>query len=214
MKQINTNIVQGYKEKDIPFSLYADENKSSNLAIFLPGGGYSVERPLFHYATKIFLNRSFDILHINYQYNDSFYDDFSNEELAEAVKYDVRTVIDKIFGDSPYENYYLVGKSLGTIAMGTELKRQIFKNAKAVWLTPLLHRDDVFNAMISSENSGLCFIGDNDYCYIEDRYNQLLKNPNILSTLFPKVNHGLEYEDDTPETIEVLKKIMKEMEQF
>lgn len=214
MMQIKSNTVQGYKENDIPFSLFTNENESKNLAIFLPGAGYTVQRPLLHYSTSLFLNKSFDVLHINYRYNDKFYDNFSMEELTEVIKYDVRTVINKILEDASYENYYLIGKSLGTIALSSELEREIFKNAKAVWLTPLLQRDDVFNSMINSKNKGLCFIGDNDRCYIEYRYNQVLRNPNIVSKLIPKVNHGLEYDNDTVSSIEVLKNVIKEIEQL
>lgn len=206
--------VTGYREMNVPFNLISIEENTKNLAIFLPGAGYTTQRPLFHYSESIFINKNFDVLQVNYQYNDKIYDEFSMEDLSEAIKFDVKTVFDKALKDTSYENFYIIGKSLGTIAMSSELKRDIFKEAKAVWLTPLLHRDDVFEVMISSENDGLSFIGDNDRCYIEERYNQILKNPRIVSRLFPNVNHGMEYETNTLGSIDVLKSVINDISKF
>jgi len=198
----------------VPFNLISIDENSKNLAIFFPGAGYTTQGPLFHYSEAIFLNKKYDVLQVNYQYNNKIYDEFSIEELSDAIKFDVKTIIDKVLKDTSYENFYIIGKSLGTIAMCSELKRDIFKEAKSVWLTPLLQRDDVFEAMISSENDGLCFIGDNDRCYIEERYNQLVKNPCIVSRLLPNVNHGMEYDNDPVGSVDVLKTVIHDISQF
>ena len=214
MLKTNKEKVKGYKGIDVPYTLIQNEENSRNLTIFLPGAGYTVDSPLFHYSEDIFLNKTFDVLKVNYQYNDKAYDGFSMEELSEAIKNDVRTVFDEVLKDTTYENFYLIGKSLGTIAMSSELSRDIFKEAKVVWLTPLIHRDDVLDAMVNSNNKGLCFIGDNDRCYTKERYNQLMNNPNIVSTLFPDINHSLEYDKDTVRSIEVLKSVINDIERF
>jgi hypothetical protein len=206
--------IKGFKGVNIPYTLLSIEGNSRNLTIFLPGLGYTTQSPLFHYARDIFLNKSFDVLEVNYQYNDKAYEEFTNEELNEAIKYDVSTVINKVLMDKKYENFYIICKSLGTIAMSSEIKRDIFKNAKVVWLTPLINRDDVLDAMVSSEHNGLCFIGDNDRYYSEKRYNQLLSNPNIVSRLLPDVNHSLEYDNDTLKSIEVLKVVIESIKTF
>ena len=214
MLKTNTESVKGYKEMNISYTLLRAEENSGNLTIFLPGAGYTIRSPLFHYSTDIFLNKGFDVLQVNYQYNDRVYAEFSMEELSEAIKYDVRTVIDTVLKETSYENFYIIGKSLGTIAMSSELRRDIFEEAKAVWLTPLIQRDDVFDAMVSSTNSGLCFIGDNDHCYTEERFNQLANNPKIVARLIPNVNHSLEYENNTVESIEVLKSVIDDINNF
>jgi hypothetical protein len=126
----------------------------------------------------------------------------------------VRTVLDIILKDNSYENFYIIGKSLGTIAMSSELSRDIFKEAKAVWLTPLIQRDDVFDAMLSCNNNGLCFIGDKDPYYTEKRFNLLANNPKIVARLIPNVNHSLEYENNTVESIEILKSVIHDIKNF
>lgn len=214
MFKVNKYSVFGYKEIEIPYTLLSTKEDSRDIAILLPGAGYTVQAPLFHYSTGVFLNKSFDVLQVNYSYNDKAYTDFSIDEISEAIKHDVKTVIDKVLDDKSYENFYLIGKSLGTIAMSSELKREIFKDAKAVWLTPLLQRNDVFETMIKGNNKGLCFIGDSDQHYIAERYEQLIKNTNIVSRIFPNVNHSLQYESDPVNSIDVLKSVVKEIDEF
>lgn len=210
----STLIIKGYKKMDVPYTLLRNEANSKNLAIFLPGIGYTVRSPAFHFSEAIFVNKYFDILKVDYRYNDAMYDDFSMDDLTEAIIYDVRTVIDEVLQEGNYENFYLVGKSLGTIAMSSELQREIFADAKAIWLTPLLHKDEVFDAMLASKNEGLCMIGDNDRCYTADRYNRLLENQNITSKLYPHVNHSMEYDNDPVGSIDVLKSVINEIEHF
>ncbi|MDX1806369.1 MAG: alpha/beta hydrolase [Paenisporosarcina sp.] len=210
----STGMVVGYRDMQVPFSLVSEEENSKNLVVFLPGAAYSVQSPVFHYSQEIFLDHSFDVLQVNYRYNDKAYDEFSKEELSEAIKHDVRTVLDKILTDTSYEKFYFVGKSLGTIAMSSELNRDIFREAHAIWLTPLLHRDDVFAAMVNNENRGLCIIGDNDRCYVEERFNQIKNKSSLVAKLLPNVNHSLEYDHNMVESIDILKEVIKDIQEF
>lgn len=206
--------VEGYKNMSVPFTLVSKEADSKNLVVFLPGAAYTVQSPAFHYSQKIFLEKAFDILQVNYRYNDKSYDEFTMEELSEAIKFDIKTVLDEVLKDTSYEKFYLVGKSLGTIAMSSILDRNIFKEANTIWLTPLLHRDDVFTAMVNSENRGLCIIGDNDRCYVKERFNELKAKPNIMATMLPNVNHSLEYDYNMVESIDVLKSLINDIQEF
>lgn len=214
MFTVKTRTVKGYKGFDIPFKMLSKSEGSKNLAIILPGAGYTTQAPLLHYSTGAFLHKSFEVLQVNYQYNNKTYDGFTMEEISEAIKFDVKTVLDDVLSSKTYENYYLIGKSLGTIAMSSELKRECLKNAKAIWLTPLLQREDVLSAMVRSENESLCLIGDKDSCYIEERYSRILENPNMTSKLIPNVNHSLEYDDNAVKSIDVLKSVIAEIAQF
>jgi alpha/beta superfamily hydrolase len=204
--------VKGYKEVDVPFKLLSKENRSKTVAIILPGVGYTSQAPLLHYSTGIFINKSFDVLQVNYQYNSNVYVDF--DEISEAIKWDVKNVLDYVLNNKIYENFYFIGKSLGTIAMSSELNREIFQNAKAIWMTPLIQREDVFHAMVKSKNKGLCIIGDKDPFYIEERYLKVVENTNITSKLIPNANHSLEYDENAVESIELLKRVIKDIEQF
>ena len=206
--------VVGYKEMQVPFTLISGVEGSKKLVVFLPGAAYTVQSPAFHYSQEIFLQKGFHVLQVNYQYNDKNYDDFTIEELSEAIKFDVKTVLDEVLKDSSYDNFYFVAKSLGTIAMSSLVEWDIFKEAQIIWLTPLLQRDDVFDAMIHSENRGLCIIGDNDRCYIKERFEQIIDKSTIVEKLLPNVNHRLEYTHKTIESIDVLKDVMNDIQEF
>lgn len=205
--------ISGYKELTIPYNYFTQE-KSNGLMIVLPGAGYTVQAPLLHYAKHFSQHLKYDLLQVTYNYNDEAYDDFSNEELGKAIKYDVRAVIDAVLEKKRYPNYSFIAKSLGTIGLSSELNRDEFGNAKAVWLTPLIHREIVLDAMITSKQKGLSIIGDADRIYSEERLGFIKQNPNIVSKVIPNVGHALDIEEDALKSIDLLKEIMADIEGF
>jgi len=68
------------------------------LAIILPGAGYITQAALLYYSTGLFLHKSFDVLQVNYQYKNKNYEDFTMEEIVKAINFDVKTVLDDVFG--------------------------------------------------------------------------------------------------------------------
>ncbi|MEK6268314.1 MAG: alpha/beta hydrolase [Planococcus sp. (in: firmicutes)] len=213
MKAINNKVV-GYKGIEVPYTVMLTEDYTKKLAIFLPGAGYTTKSPLFHFAEEIFLNANYDVLRVNYQYTDKAYDEFTMTELNEAIVHDVRLVISQVLKGRNYQDFYLVGKSLGTIAMGTEMLRPEFSNAKAVWVTPLLNQEQVLNTMVNSKNEALCFIGDKDRYYSAGAFELLKANPNLKSTLLPDINHRLDCQNDPLKSIDALKQIIAGIKEF
>jgi hypothetical protein len=61
-----------------------------------------VQGPLLHYSTGVLLNKNFDVLHVNYQYQSDDYQSFSYEDIIEAIKHDVNTVIGRVLEDLPF----------------------------------------------------------------------------------------------------------------
>ena len=214
MLQIKHNEVAGYKEKRIMYSTFSINEEAKGLAIMFPGIGYTVQGPLFHFATSIFLNKEIDVLQLEYPYGDSFYDHFTDQQLVEAVKHDSEVVIDQVLENKDYDYFYLIGKSFGTIALSNGIRKTRFEQAKTVWLPPLLRHDDVWNAMKESTGEGLCFIGDQDSHYEQNRFKVLENNQNMKTKLYNKVNHGMEYEGDILMSIDILKDIMREVNHF
>ncbi|MGG4488231.1 alpha/beta family hydrolase [Metabacillus idriensis] len=212
--KIKTDSVTGYKDAVISYTLLSKNAEAKSLAIMFPGLGYSAQGPLFHYSTGVFLNKNADVLQINYQYNSAFYESFSNDELDAALKSDVRNVIDTVLSSHTYSNFYLIGKSLGTIGLASELGRTAFFDARVIWLTPLLNREDVFVSMVKRKKRGLCIIGDKDPYYKEDRFQELKENPAIDTLLITDANHSLEVEGDPADSIDLLKEVMKKIAAF
>lgn len=196
--------------KSIPFRLIEQKRETNSLVIVLPGAGYTTKAPLLHFATGLFYAKGFDVLHINYT--------LSREEMSvlseEDFSRDVQHAIDSAIKNKNYSNYYVVAKSIGTIALSYLLNNTMLKDAKAVWLTPLLQREDVFSAMGNSDHKGLCIIGDRDSCFIEERFEKLKKNQNLILKVVEGGNHSLELDEEPIKSIEILKGVISNINEF
>jgi hypothetical protein len=196
--------------KSIPFRLIEQKGETNSLVIILPGAGYSTQAPLLHFTTGLFFSKGFNVLHINYSFNRQ-----EQSELSEkAFSRDVQLAINNAIKNKKYSHYYVVAKSIGTIALSYLLSNPMFKDAKVVWLTPLLQRDDVFNEMLNSDHKGLCIIGDQDHCFVEERFERLKNNDNLLLRVVNGGNHSLELNEEPIQSIEVLKGVISNINEF
>jgi hypothetical protein len=196
--------------RTIPFKLYKQEEKSNSLIIILPGAGYTTQAPLLHYTTGMMIKKGSDVLLVNYDYSRVVLSTLSEDEITS----DVQTVIDTILKDNDYTDFTIVAKSIGTIALTYLLKNPTFNSAKAIWLTPLLQRKDVYNALLNNKNKALCIIGDKDPCYNYEKFEEIKKNIKLKTSLIEGVNHSIEFESDIFKSIEVLKDVMFKIDEF
>ena len=193
-----------------PYRLIEQKEQSNNLAIILPGAGYTTQAPLLHFTTGLFFTKGYDVLHINYSFN--------REEMAALSEKDftknVQSTIDKALKNKEYRNYFIVAKSIGTIALSYLQPNTKFEISNLIWLTPLIQRDDVFNAMLNSNNKGLCIIGDKDPCFIKDRFERLKSNYHLQIKLIEGTNHSLELDGKPIESIEIVKSVISTINDF
>lgn len=206
--------VAGYMGLTVPYKFIRNDGNHKILAIFLPGAGYTTTSPLFHFTEEVYLNRGYDVLRVDYRYVDEEYDEFTAEELEKAVKVDASAVLDAFFSNAVYEEYYIVGKSLGTVAMSAELGKGRFEKANLIWLTPLMDQPEVLETMIDNRHNALCFVGDQDRYYSEENYRKLGDNPKLAANLYPGLNHSLGYENKPLDSIEILKEIISDIAKF
>ncbi|MGI8386607.1 alpha/beta family hydrolase [Robertmurraya sp. P23] len=199
------------ESKSIPFRLIENKEETNNLVIVLPGAGYTTQAPLLHFTTGLFYTKGFDILHINYSFSRQEMSTLNDRDLAR----DVQLAIENAIKDKKYSNYYVVAKSIGTKVLCYLLDNTMLKDVKVVWLTPLLQNDDVFNAMVNSDNKGLCIFGEKDsFCFIEERFEKLKDNQNLILKVVDGGNHSLELEKDTISSIEMLKSVISYINEF
>ncbi|MBD8070081.1 alpha/beta hydrolase [Bacillus sp. PS06] len=193
-----------------PFRLIEQKEETNNLVIVLPGAGYTTQAPLLHYTTGLFHSKGFDVLHVNYSFNREELSVLNGEEFAQ----DVQFIIDHAIKNKPYRQIYIVAKSVGTIALSYLLNHTMFKDSKVVWLTPLLQRADVLNAMVQNVNKGLCLIGDNDPCFIPERFELLKNNQHLVSSVIEGGNHALELENEPIDSIDILKRVISDINEL
>lgn len=213
MKYINSSVI-GFKDRKIPFTMHGKTDNAEVLVIFLPGSNYTVSSPIFHFLGEIIYKQSLHILEVNFPYKEEFYDDISQEDLYKAVVVDTQLVIDRVLETHAYANYLFIGKSIGTIALSSELKRDIFEKAKGIWLTPLINRKEVLHEIGNTPNKGLCILGDKDKIYSEEVWEKVKQNQHMTTRLVPNANHRLEYDEDFYKSIDLLKDIVAEIEDF
>ncbi|MBM7660239.1 hypothetical protein JOC85_001006 [Bacillus mesophilus] len=196
--------------KSFPFRLIEQQEKTKNLVIILPGAGYTTQAPLLHFTTGVLYKKGFDVLHINYSFTRQEMSDLNDREFAR----DVQLTIDNAIKDKRYTSFFVVAKSIGTRALSKLLHHEMFEDAKLVWLTPILQNDNVFHGMVNSDHKGLCIIGDKDFCYIKECFEQLKHKQNLLLKVVQGGDHSLELQGEPIQSIDVLKNVISAIDEF
>ncbi|WP_144702174.1 alpha/beta family hydrolase [Fictibacillus phosphorivorans] len=209
-----SNYVIGYKNLKIPYVIQTKTDQPKGLAIMLPGIGYTVKSPLFHFSSGAFLNKGYDVLHVNYPYSSTDYEDFSLEEITSTLINDVSKVLNEVVDHTIYKSYYVIGKSFGTMAMPTALDMLPSQSTKAIWLTPRLIGEQVFQTLRTCTQDSLCVIGDKDPFYDIDKMNHIIRNPSIECMMPHGANHALEVDNDILTSIDMVKSVMKRIDDF
>ncbi|KZE68933.1 hypothetical protein AWM68_01295 [Fictibacillus phosphorivorans] len=212
--QARSGHIFGYKNMKVPYLLQSNTESSNGLAIFLPGMGYTMRNPLLHFASGAFFRKGFDVLHINYLYYIEEYEAFTIDELKTALHQDVTSVLNEVLPGLDYSSYYLLGKSLGTLAMPAALKISPLQNAKTVWLTPNLKDETVLHTMMTIKQNGLCIIGDEDPFYDSEKIEQLVRNTQMEYMIPKGINHALEVDHDVLKSIDAIKMAIQSIINF
>lgn len=157
------------------------------------------------------IENGLSVLEVNYNYRDERYD---SVDVNKAIVDDVRLVIDQILHSDSVEQYIIVGKSLGTVAMASELTRNVFHDAKLVWLTPLLKQDDIYEAIQSHKGKQLILMGTADQHYVLERIQHFEQLTLTELEIVEQMNHSLEYTGNTYQSLRLLETLLKRVEQF
>ncbi|MGD6994140.1 alpha/beta hydrolase [Sutcliffiella horikoshii] len=203
-------INQKSEVKVFPTNLMIQKETTTKLAIILPGAGYTSQGPLLHFSSGHYFKQGFDVLQVNYRFSEAELNPFDSEGFVANVLH----TLEETLKETAYDQCFIVAKSIGTIALANLLKHPTFHNASAIWLTPLLHRDDVYQAMLEGETNSFCIIGEKDFCYREDRFANLKSNPSLKTLLIPNGDHSLENKEDVLSSIDMLKQVIDGIIQF
>jgi poly(3-hydroxyalkanoate) synthetase len=212
MYQLEVGDVVGYKGRNVSYQMIKQNESKRKLSIILPGADYNTDKPLLHYATSIALENGYDVLRINYDYNDEIFDEMSNEEFYHYVKNDSLIVIEALVKPTSHEEVNLIGKSIGTVAMSHILKHINLPIKGCVWLTPLMKMHEVYIGLSHNEYLSLMVIGDKDRHYLPDQYAALIHKENVTGMLVTGANHSLEIPNHTALSINYLNAIMIEID--
>ncbi|WP_214783410.1 alpha/beta family hydrolase [Exiguobacterium sp. s183] len=211
MHEVTDGQVVGTNGIPVSYSFLQPDSSSDTLVMLLPGYGYTNDSPMFRYTTALCLENGLNVLEINYNYRDERYD---SVDVSVAIVDDVRLVIDQVLQSHSINEYIIVGKSLGTMTMASELTRNVFHDAKLVWLTPLLKQDDIYEAILSHKGKQLVVTGTADQHYVDERMKRLEHLALTELEIVKEMNHSLEYTGETYRSLRLLETLLKRVEQF
>ena len=140
--------------------------------MLVPGVGYTAQGPLLAYARLVAERRDAQTRVISWSPP-------RLDDAAEQVAWVRDRVLDVLGGDSAL----LIGKSLGSLAAGLAAERDL----PAVWLTPLLHRPDVVQAIAAAGHPPLLIGGSGDGTWDMTVARRL--SPHVLE--IPGADHAL-----------------------
>lgn len=193
----------------VSYTYLEHKKPSTKLAFIFPGLGYTTQAPLLYYCTSLLVKNGYDVVHVNYDYQTAPFPSFSEEEKQSCMKYNAETIMD-VFHSKKYSETLLVGKSIGTLSICLSLEH--FSPNKIIWLTPLINRDDVYEKMLNSHIPSLTIIGDQDPCYIDEKW-ELYKDAHQV-LLVRGANHSLDIGVNPFESIKILEDVMSVINEF
>lgn len=192
-------------EKEISNDFYKCDD-SKGLVVLFPGVNYSCDKPLLHYARKIAILNSFDVLCIEYSKKLTKHD-VENGNLEFLQKEILMTLKEVKY--KAYNKIYFISKSIGTKIAGELGEALGDKKIKQLYLTPLKgtirYMKDIKCTAITGTKDKFFKSGDID---------RIKEESNVNFILIEEANHSLEIEDDISGSIKILNKVSEEIIKF
>lgn len=176
-----------------------DEKK---LAVIFPGIGYTKDKPLLYYASRLLRSLGYEILSMEYHdLPGKIQGDRAMMKKAAEIAYEQ---VCEQFSDvafSEYEDVVFVGKSIGTVVAAV-YGREHDMHCRQVWYTPV-------EATFSFGHTNvIAFLGDKDPWSDVNEDKRLAKEQGIELFMYPDCNHSLECAD-VDKNIEIMRDVMK-----
>jgi pimeloyl-ACP methyl ester carboxylesterase len=162
------------------------EGLSEKAAVVLPGARYTPGYPLLWFAREAVQQHGWTVLEVWDEWN-------GDEDPREWVATRAEAALSRAAGCA-----LMIAKSLSTLATGLAAERSL----PAVWLTPLLDRDDVVEGLRGRTAPALLVGGTADVTWRPSLAQELGE---VLQV--DRADHSLELPDDPIGSIEVLREI-------
>ena len=208
--------ITGYGNAPVPNIFFWQTEKTRHLAILFPGLGYSSHMPMLYYPGRLLVLHGADVLRVEYAYdrNPDFHS-LSAEERSRWLHADAEAAFSRAWSQREYDQITLVGKSIGTLAVGYLLTTHPkVREPRCVWLTPLLRNDELKAQIVRTRHRSLFVIGTADPHYDPVTLGGILKATGGESIVIDHADHSMEIQGDLQESIRVLQRIMLGIQGF
>lgn len=186
------------------------------LAVLFPGYAYPIDAPLLHYSSRLLLEAGFDVLAVDYRYNEETrYQQAADRERREWFRADIDAVYRAMIARPDYERVLLLGKSIGTLAMLQLLQGGLpWKELGFVWLTPAAGKGELARTLQGSGEPSIVVIGTHDQFYAQTEVERLAGLANVEVKIIEGVDHGLDYANDVVRSAKLLAEVLEWIKSF
>jgi hypothetical protein len=206
--------VVGYKNQQVPNTFIIQPTPTDHLGIILPGYRYSADMAVLHYAGRILLEQGADLLRVEYAYYQTDFREQPESEQDKWISSDIFAICNAGLSYRSYRQISLVGKSLGTIAMGHLLGDSRFQNATCIWSTPILTVEWLLSRIEQVRPHSLFINGTADELYQPDTLKHLESVTKGRAVVVEGANHGLEIPDSISKSLMALNQIVQALQEF
>jgi hypothetical protein len=207
------NII-GYRQESVPHTFYRQQEATSQIALVFAGRGVNCQHPTLYYPARELLSRGADVLLIDYSLRPAF-STYTEEETMACVAADTLAASQAMWKERAYEQVTLIGKSLGTMAMGSLLENiPPALRLQAIWLTPLLTHPQLGRQIRQRPPRSLFIIGTADSWYDADELAALAQVTRGESLVIPEADHSLEVPAGTVASLQVMEQVVRVIQDF
>jgi predicted alpha/beta-hydrolase family hydrolase len=216
MYSIKALEIKGYRDEPVPHTFYEQEGPSSQVALLLPGMGYTSHMPLLYYPARIMLSLGADVLGLEYEYNrrEEFMT-LPGEERKSWLLADVTNACETLLKVRAYQEITLIGKSLGTRAMGHLLTTSDpLREANAIWLTPVFRSEGLCRQIKEWGKRSLIVIGTADPHYNQALLDEIQDATRSEMLVIEGADHSLEIGGDVLRSLDTMEKVIRAIQAF
>jgi pimeloyl-ACP methyl ester carboxylesterase len=208
--------IAGYRNEPVSNTFLRQDETAREIAIVLPGVGYTCHMPLLYYPSQVMLALGMDVLWVEYNYiRRCDYRALSDAEQKQWLFADVAAACQAALAQRSYQQVTLIGKSLGTTAMSHLLATDAqFARSRRVWLTPVLRNDEVRAQIRRSGPRALVAIGTADPFYDPDYLADLQAAAKGEVVIVDGADHSLEIVGNVQQSLQVLERVTQAVQVF
>lgn len=201
--------ISGYENTPVPNTFQRQEANTGHLAILFPGLGYTCDMPLLYYPTEYLLSAGADVLQVKYDYQ-SIWRTLSFQERFRRLQADALAAAGVALEQRAYKKITLIGKSLGTFAMGYLLESKILPYLPTcIFLTPLLQNEQRLSPIIRTCPRKLFVIGTADRAYNRKLLDEIIDTTQGEAIVIEDADHSLEFPGDPARSLNALQEVMQ-----
>lgn len=206
--------IPGYRQELVPHTFFQQHEESQHAVMIFAGRNNNCQHPTLYYPTRELLQRGADILLVDYCLRPAF-PTFSDNEIKACIEADTIAAYQALLQKRTYQRVTLIGKSLGTLAMGHLLTAvSPLPQVQAIWLTPLLKRPELLAQIQRAHPRSLFIIGTEDPHYDASELAELEEVTGGETLAIEGADHLLEVPDGIIASLHVMEHIMQTIRSF